>query len=319
MLHASALWLSQVVTHEEISMAELVEAAWPETSDAFDALIAKRVPVLFRGAAEDWPCTRRWTPGYLRERLANKLVTATRSASRQYRPDPEQGHYAPDQMHKMLFSEFMDSICRASSNVDEPSYYLHRQSLDEHLPELRDDVRVPSYLNNTAMLIVSLWMGPAGSITPIHHDFTDNLFVQVLGRKRVVLYDPEPDCAFYRMPFRSSNGRSSWHVSRIGSVDSADYDAHPLFRQARAVESVVEQGDIVFIPNFYWHEVHSLDSPSVSLSYWWDQRTVAETQAAIAKLTEFVSFYEAQSPVWRSMIDGILRNRAVAMPREQDR
>jgi hypothetical protein len=301
------------------SMAELVEVAWPETSDAFDTIVANRIPVLFRGAATDWPCTRRWTPAYLRERLSHKVVTATRSPSRLYRPDPEQGHYAPDQMQKMLFGEFMDSICNASPNADDHSYYLHRQSLDEHLPELRDDVRVPSYLDNFAMMLVSLWMGPAGSVTPIHHDFTDNLFVQVQGRKRVILYDPDPDCAFYRMPFRSSNGRSSWHVSRVGSADSADFNAHPLFRQARAVESVVEAGDIVFIPNFYWHEVHSLDSPSISLSYWWDQRSVSETEAAIAKLTEFVGFYDAQSPAWRSLIDGILRSRLVARPGELDR
>jgi hypothetical protein len=311
--------VAQLVSNEETSMAELVQLAWPETSDAFDAIVSKRVPVLFRGAARDWPCTQRWTPGYLRERLANKWVTATRSPSRQYRPDPEQGHYAPDQMHKMLFSEFMDNICSTSSSADDPSYYLHRQSLDEHLPELRDDVRVPSYVDHRAMLLLSLWMGPAGSVTPIHHDFTDNLFVQVKGRKRVILYDPEPDCAFYRMPFRSSNGRSSWHVSQVGSADTADYDAHPQFRQARAVESVVEPGDIVFVPNFFWHEVHSLDTPSISLSYWWDQRTVAETQAAIATLTEFVSFYAAQPPTWRSMIDGILRNRANTTPRELDR
>jgi hypothetical protein len=316
MLDVSAGLLGHRVAsrNEETSMAELVQVAWPETSEAFDAIVAKRLPVLFRGAATDWPCTRRWTSAYLRERLSNRVVTATRSPSRQYRPDSEQGHYAPDQMQKMLFGEFMDSICNPSSNAEDLSYYLHRQSLDEHLPELRDDVRVPSYLDHFAMLLVSLWMGPAGSVTPIHHDFTDNLFVQVQGRKRVILYDPEPDCAFYRMPFRSLNGRSSWHISCVGSADSADHNAHPLFRQAHAVEGVVEQGDILFIPNFYWHEVHSLDSPSISLSYWWDRRTVSETEAAIAKLTEFVGFYEAQSPPWRSLIDGILRYRPVAMP-----
>jgi hypothetical protein len=46
---------------------------------------------------------------------------------------------------------------------------------------------------------------------------------------------------------------------------------------------------------------------------------VSETEAAIAKITGFVGFYEAQSPAWRSLIDGILRNRLVARPRELDR
>ena len=30
-----------------------------------------------------------------------------------------------------------------------------------------------------------LWIGPAGTLTPFHHDLTNNLLVQVKGRKRV--------------------------------------------------------------------------------------------------------------------------------------
>jgi hypothetical protein len=300
-------------------MAEFVQVAWPETSDAFEAIVAKRLPVVFRGAAAEWPCTRRWTPTYLRERLFNKRVTATRTRAGRYQPDPEQGHYALEDMQEMPFGEFMDSIRGPGPGADDTTYYLHRQSLDKHLPELRDDVPIPSHIDRSAMLLVSLWMGPAGSVTPIHHDFTDNLFVQVQGRKRLLLYAPDPDYAFYRMPFRSSNRRSSWHISRVGTADSVDLEAHPLFRDAEPIETVVEQGDIVFIPNFYWHEVHSLDSPSISLSYWWDERTVSETEATIAKLTEFVAFYETQPPAWRSLIDGILRDRFRATAPTSDR
>jgi hypothetical protein len=293
---------------EEPRMRALNEAAWPETRQAFDALVAERVPVIFRGAAADWPCTQRWTSAYLRERLADKQVTATRTPARRYRPDPTRGHYAPTDMQSMTFGAFLDHICDADSE-DEASYYLHRQSLAQHLPELRDDVVVPSYVDGAALLLMSLWMGPAGSVTPIHHDFTDNLFVQVRGQKRVILYDPAPDAAFYRMPFRAGPTRSSWHISSVGSSDSADLTAHPRFRDAKAFEAVMEVGDILLIPSFFWHEVHSLDSPSISLSYWWDQRTLTETEAAIAKITELVAFYDQQPATWRSLIDHILGGR----------
>ena len=290
-------------------MRALNQVPWPETQDDFRAIVDRHEPVVFRRAALDWPCTQRWTSAYLRERLGEKQVTATRAPSRRYRPDPKQGHYAPTDMQKMSFGEFLDRTCDPDPNPDDPSYYLHRQNLEQHLPELRDDVVVPPYVDGSSLLLVSLWMGPAGSVTPIHHDFTDNLFVQVQGKKRVILYEPDPDAAFYRLPFRSGNGRSSWHVSRVGSADSVDIETHPLFQQARAFEALMDPGDILFIPNFYWHEVHSLDSPSISLSYWWDQRSLSETEAAIAKVTDFVAFYDQQPAVWRSLIDGILRNR----------
>jgi [protein]-arginine 3-hydroxylase / protease len=301
------------VRSEELRVHALSEVAWPETYEDFAELVGARVPVVFRGAAAGWPCTQRWTAPYLRERLADKQVTATRAPSRRYRPNPTQGHYAPTDMQRMAFGEFMDRICAPSADAgpdtEDTSYYLHRQSLDQHLPELRDDVVVPRHLESSALLLMSLWMGPAGSVTPIHHDFTDNLFVQVQGRKRVILYDPDPDAAFYRLPFRANNGRSSWHVSRVGSRDTADLDAHPLFRNARAFEAVMGPGDMLLIPSFFWHEVHSLDSPSISLSYWWDPRSLAETEGAIAKVTEFVAFYDQQPASWRSLIDSILRSR----------
>lgn len=290
-------------------MNPLREISWPEHRAAFEAVVRERLPVVFRGAAAAWPCTQRWTAEYLRARLADKQVVATRAPTRQFRADPERGHYAPTDMQKMSFGEFLDRTCTDRAATEHASYYLHRQNLEQQLPELRADVVVPEYLQGASLLLTSLWMGPAGSVTPIHHDFTDNLFVQVRGRKRVILYEPDPEAAFYRLPFRAAQGRSSWHLSRVGSADSADLDAHPLFSQARAFEAVMEPGDILLIPNFYWHEVHSLDSPSISLSYWWDQRSLSETEAAIAKVTEFVAFYEQQPAVWRSLIDGILRSR----------
>jgi lysine-specific demethylase 8 len=295
--------------NEKLCMNELIQIPWPETVDAFQTTVAERVPVIFRNAAADWPCVRRWTPAYLRSRLADKVVKATYTPQRRYRPDPERGHYAPHDMLDLPFCEFMDNIC---SESDDASYYLHRQNLEQQFPELRGDIRVPNYLSGAAMLMVSLWMGPAGSVTPIHHDFTDNLFVQAQGRKRVILYHPEPEGAFYRSPFQWTNGRSSWHVSRVGSTDHVDLDAHPQFQQARAYEVVVEPGDILFIPNFYWHEVHSIDTPSISLSYWWDERSLSEIEVAIAKLTDFVVFYDAQPLEWRSMIEAILRDRLAA-------
>lgn len=290
-------------------MRALNEISWPATASAFEAIVRERVPVVFRGAAAEWPCTQRWTAEFLRERLADKPVIVTRAASRQFRADPERGHYTPQQMQKMSFGEFLDRISVVDPGPDDPSYYLHRQSLEQQLPELRGDIVVPSHVAGAALLLVSLWMGPAGSVTPIHHDFTDNLFVQVRGKKRVILYEPDPDSAFYRLPFRAANGRSSWHLSQVGSRDTADVETHPLFRQARAFEAVMEPGDMLLIPNLFWHEVHSLDTPSISLSYWWDQRSLADTESAIAKITDFVAFFEQQPAVWRSLINGILRDR----------
>jgi lysine-specific demethylase 8 len=276
---------------------------WPLSSADFTQLINARRPAIFRGVAKDWPCTRLWDDAYLREKVARRSVTVTRSKQAVYSVDPEKGHYAPDDMQPMAFGDFLDSISRVTD--DGPRWYLHKHNIEQQLPELIPDIRTPEHIEGSAMLLTSLWMGPRGSVTPIHHDFSDNFFVEVRGRKRVVMYAPEPEQAFYRLPFRAVNGRSSWHISRVGSLDNVERDEFPQFERAQPIDVTVEQGDVLYIPSFYWHEVHSLDSPSMSLSYWWSQYTVQEIEEMIRVITRFVELHATATSDWQQLMRAI--------------
>jgi hypothetical protein len=244
-----------------------------------------------------------WSSDYLQSKLGDKSVTVTRSETPLFTADPERGHYLPDQQQAMPFSEFLGHTLAPKGP---PHFYLHKHSLEKQLPELRDDIVVPEHIQAFQTLLISLWMGPKGSITPIHHDFTDNFFVQVRGTKRVILYSPDPEDAFYRMPFLARNQRSSWHISRVGSLESADRQAFPAFGSAKPIDILVQQGDVLYIPIFFWHEVHSIDSPSISLSYWWDERSLPEIDASIAKITELMEFCESEPASWQALIERIM-------------
>src|SRR5260221_206682 len=58
--------------------------------------------------------------------------------------------------------------------------------------ELLGDVKPPRALFHplTDPGAASLWIGPAGTRTPLHHDTTNILFCQIHGRKRVELISP---------------------------------------------------------------------------------------------------------------------------------
>jgi len=286
----------------------LTSASWPLSEGDFKSLCERGEPVIFRGAAADWPCTRLWSPEYLASKLKTKQVTVSRSETPLFTADPERGHYLPDQQQAMPFEEFLQHTLAPHGP---PHYYLHKHSLEKQLPELRDDIVVPDHIRNFPTLLISLWMGPKGSITPIHHDFTDNFFVQVRGKKRVILFPPEPEAAFYRMPFRAQNARSSWHVSRVGTLDGVNRATFPNFEAARPIDVLVEHGDLLYIPVFYWHEVHSVDSPSMSLSYWWEERSLPEIDASIAKITELVDLYGTASASWKALIERIVSEHVI--------
>ena len=53
-------------------------------------------------------------------------------------------------------------------------------------------------------------------------------------------------------------------------VERPDLARFPALRRARALEAILEPGDVLWLPRFYWHYVKQLDAPSenVSLNFW---------------------------------------------------
>lgn len=79
--------------------------------------------------------------------------------------------------------------------------YLAQHDLLEQIPQLGKDILVPDYcylhleLNEyyerrPHEVIKNAWLGPAGTVSPLHHDPFHNLLVQVAGSKYIRLYDP---------------------------------------------------------------------------------------------------------------------------------
>jgi hypothetical protein len=95
---------------------------------------------------------------------------------------------------------------------------------------------------------VSLWIGPAGTITPPHFDPHNVLLVQVQGRKRVRL---------------APRLTAALHHHLDGYYLNAPLDA--VF-PSQILEATLEPGQALFIPVGWFHEVTALD-PSITLSF----------------------------------------------------
>ena len=100
-----------------------------------------------------------------------------------------------------------------------------------------------------------LWFGPKGTLTSLHYDTTNILFVQVYGQKTIRLAPPEET--------------SLW--KRAGGVYAyVDPEASPHEDgEERPVPFQIvhlEPGDMLFIPVGWWHHVRAT-SASISLSF----------------------------------------------------
>jgi hypothetical protein len=120
---------------------------------------------------------------------------------------------------------------------------------DFHVPEALEE-------SGNAAMDGALWIGPAGTCTPLHHDACNILFTQVLGRKRVYLVPP----LYIPRLYNDRTCFSSVDLERL------DYARFPLVQSVPVQTVELGPGDALFIPVGWWHQVRSLDV-SISLSF----------------------------------------------------
>jgi hypothetical protein len=215
-------------------------------------------PVVLRGELLDWPIFQTWTPGHLKSVLGTTPVRVARSPVGGDYFDPDTG---VDHVRDFVlpFDRFVD---RAFSDSGTEKLYLLQASLDD-FPALAPEVAAAPAYPPRPILFRNLWIGSAGNITRCHYDMQDNLLAQVVGRKRVTLF---PSRNMWRMYPRWVFDNKS-NFSRV-DVARPDVERFPRFRDVPAFETVLEPGDMLYIPIHWFHYVVSIDA-SVSLNYWW--------------------------------------------------
>jgi hypothetical protein len=215
------------------------------------------LPFLIPGLAARWPLAG-LTPQTLRERFATLPVRARVG-------DYVNTAFAPDRaMQDMSMLEYLDLAAAGTEGL--PPYLGNLE-----LRELNRFCHWPAYFEKPGP--PRFWLGPAGTVTPLHADYDDNLFVQVWGRKRILLAPPHHDVYLYT---REAN------ALLFGSPfdpEAPDYDRFPLARQAALLECVVEAGDLLYVPAGWYHQVRSLTF-SLSSNRWSRTRPVVLEEGA---------------------------------------
>ncbi len=211
----------------------------------FQEHAARGLPFLIDGVAGRWPLAA-LTPQTLRERFSSLPVRARVG-------DYVNTAFAPDRaMRDMSMLDYLDLVEQGTEGL--PPYLGNLE-----LRELNRFCHWPAYFRKPGP--PRFWMGPAGTVTPLHADYDDNLFAQVWGSKRIFLAPPHHDEFLYP---REAN------ALLFGSPfdpEAPDFERFPLARQAALIELVVHSGDMLYVPAGWYHQVRSL-SFSLSSNRW---------------------------------------------------
>lgn len=164
----------------------------------------------------------------------------------------------------MPLGEFVSRYVTAPEESSGPGY-LAQYELFSQVPELRRDIAVPDYCHagDKPGVHVNVWLGPAGTVSPLHHDPKHNCLVQVFGFKYIRIYHPkETDKLYpYDAPMLNNTSRAD--------VEKQDLDQFPLLEDASYTETVLAPGEMLYMPPGWWHYVRSL-SASCSVSFWFE-------------------------------------------------
>lgn len=223
-------------------------------------------PVVLTGLTDHWP-GRQWSLDRL-AKLGNPEIEVQWARERD--PDFELNSIAHKK--RMPWHDVLALLAQDSHSND---FYvtannsgLNRQALGRLWADVGG---LPGYLGQSPLGDGFFWMGPKGTITPWHHDLTQNLLVNMVGTKRVALVSPA-------QTHRMRNHRHCF--SRFGT--DAALDRVPEAERPHMLTVDIGPGDILFIPVGWWHHVTGL-SRTIGMSFTnfvWDN--------------DFASFYTSE-------------------------
>lgn len=108
-----------------------------------------------------------------------------------------------------------------------------------------------------------MWLGPEGTITPLHRDPYHNVLAQVWGKKYIRLYSPSETEKLY--PFETN-----LYLRNTSQVDIDASDAFkrwPKLRNTIYYDCILNAGEMIYIPIKWWHYVRA-NEQSFSVSFW---------------------------------------------------
>lgn len=214
-----------------------------DAADFFRDFYYVHRPVLLSGLIDHWPAREKWSLDYLQAKHGFALIRA------QFERESDPDYEANSSRHGETrpFADFLARLRTPNNDV-----YMTANNHEHNrraLAALWDDTGdIPGYLSNEPGRDGFLWIGPKGTITPWHHDLTNNLLLQIAGTKRVLLAASH-DIALMK---NSRHCFSDWGGEKL--------EPGPATADRPAILSVdIAPGDILFIPVGWWHHVEALD------------------------------------------------------------
>ncbi|CAB4015110.1 Hypoxia-inducible factor 1-alpha inhibitor [Paramuricea clavata] len=245
--------------------------------------IGLKKPVVLKGC-QFFNQALKWSLPYLSKELTDEYGVSVSNSRKflyydstvDYQNYEKAGWRPPYRIQYNSLEEFLEIASELSSMNNGTHAYFQTLLLNEDR-----NTSVKSDLNNfdynwllhvafelgwSTNVLNMLFVGMPNVVTPLHYDIMQNVFIQLQGKKRFILFGPDQSTNLYPHPVGHPHDRQSQV-----DLDKPDYERFPKFRNVEALEAILEPGDVLYVPTNWWHHVESnKNNCTVSLNFWFE-------------------------------------------------
>lgn len=283
----------------------------------FMRFVACNTPFVVRGGASSWKACQEWNSAYLlstlKEQSVNVAVTPYGNADA---PTVHPGHdslvFAKPHYEDQPFDQFLEYVVRHETDPDFPPdaevRYAQTQNdnlRDEYITLFSDvhkDISFARIALDKTPDAVNLWIGNSKSVTALHKDNYENIYVQVLGRKHFVLFPSLCHPFVNEQPLRPATYSRTEHGLTLEmdaneepvpfatwDPNSPDENATSFSHLAQPLRVTLNPGDMLYLPAMWYHKVSQSCAEEdegfvLAVNYWYDM----EFSSPLFPLSAFV-------------------------------
>lgn len=201
-------------------------------------------PVVIERFVEDWPAFKKWDLDYMAKVAGDKDVPLYDNRPVSHEDGFNEAHAT------MKMSEYI-----ALLKKEPTKYRIFLWNILKEVPQLQEDYSYPDFGIKLMKGLPMLFFGGEDSYTFMHYDIDlANIFhFHFHGKKEVILFDQKQNDYLYKIPHSL--------ITRE-DIDFADpdYKKWPALKQAKGFKTHLEHGNVLYMPEGYWHYMRYLTS-----------------------------------------------------------
>lgn len=285
--------VDMIKDYQEMNSSHIEEAHYHPTGIEFSRFVQRNRPVVFRGLGFDLqiPAMQQWSEAYIRQKLGDSeiRIAATPKGNADALVD---NTFVEPAYLTMSMKAFLDRLHEKSHNE---VLYLQSQNdnLHDELKVLLDDAtsEVPfaTEVFGAKPDVANVWIGDDRSVTSVHKDPYENLYLVVHGTKTFHMLPPtEFYClheGMYSTGCYEQDSEGTWSVKQnearipwipIDPSGPVDLRQYPRFKHAQVLDVTLQRGDVLYLPALWFHRVSQTASEdpqaplAVAINWWYD-------------------------------------------------